>query len=462
MTLLVVSFLAGCLTVLAPCILPLLPVVVGSSARGHSVLTPYVVIVSLGLSVILFTFVLKVSTVFILVPPFVWTAISGGVLLLYGLSLFFPSVWESIPGMGKLSVGSNRVLGRGYTQKSFWGDVLIGAALGPVFSTCSPTYFVILATVLPASFLLGSFYLLAYVLGLSLVLLLIALIGERFSNKLLGYADARGTFKRILGFLFIVLGVLIMTGYEKKIETAILERGYFDVTKYEHILLKNLEEKETTPESVLETSEVTPTPVSEVRSESAIVIPQISPAVITEKEVVAVAEPTPKVIVPKKSAPAVTPKQKYVEFVNPSGFVNTNDKAIAMIDFVGRDVILVEVMTYSCINCQRTFTYMNTWYEKYKDNGLTVIGLHTPEFAYEKKKENVADAMKEFGIRFPIVLDNDYETWNAYGNRFWPRRYLIDLEGNIVFDHIGEGKYKETEEKIIELLAERNRSKGVE
>jgi glutathione peroxidase-family protein len=105
---------------------------------------------------------------------------------------------------------------------------------------------------------------------------------------------------------------------------------------------------------------------------------------------------------------------------------------------------------------------MNSWYEKYKDKGLTVIGLHTPEFSYEKKKQNVEDAMKQFGIEFPVVLDNNYETWNAYGNRFWPRRYLIDFEGNIVFDHIGEGKYKETEEKILELLAERKRILGVE
>jgi glutathione peroxidase-family protein len=142
--------------------------------------------------------------------------------------------------------------------------------------------------------------------------------------------------------------------------------------------------------------------------------------------------------------------------------VNTDRKEVAMSDFVGKQIILVEVMTYSCINCQRTFPYMNSWYEKYKDDGLTVIGLHTPEFAFEKKIENVEKAMEEFGIAFPVVLDNNYETWNAYGNRFWPRRYLIDLEGNIVFDHIGEGKYKETEQKIVELLAQRKQVLGVE
>jgi thiol-disulfide isomerase/thioredoxin len=147
----------------------------------------------------------------------------------------------------------------------------------------------------------------------------------------------------------------------------------------------------------------------------------------------------------------------YIEIMNPAGFVNTNDQPITLADYVGKQVILLDVMTYSCINCQRTFPYVNAWYEKYKDEGLIVIGVHTPEFSYEKDKNNVEKAMKEFGITFPVVLDNEYATWNALGNRFWPRMYLIDIHGNIVYDHIGEGAYKETEEKIQELLKERAR-----
>jgi thiol-disulfide isomerase/thioredoxin len=145
----------------------------------------------------------------------------------------------------------------------------------------------------------------------------------------------------------------------------------------------------------------------------------------------------------------------FVEIQNPSGFVNTNDQPIKIADYVGKQVILLDIMTYSCINCQRTFPYVTAWYEKYKDDGLIVIGIHTPEFAFEKDKGNVEKAMKEFGINFPVVLDNDYATWNALGNRYWPRKYLIDIHGNIVYDHIGEGAYEETEEKIKELLKER-------
>lgn len=429
MTLLLVSFIAGVLTVLAPCILPLLPVVVGSSASGRSRYTPYVVILSLAVSIIVFTFLLKVSTAFITIPPYVWSYLSGGVLVVFGLTLVFPALWEKVPLVSKLSLNSNKALGQGYQKKSLWGDVLIGAALGPVFSTCSPTYFVILATVLPASFLLGSLYLFAYVLGLSLVLLLIALLGERLTKKLGGLADSRGYFKKVIGILFMTIGLLIVTGLEKKIETKILDSGYFDITKIEYKLLQSLEEDASEEVKGGETvSTNNPIPV-EVKKEKEVDNQALSP---------------------------------YVELVNPSGFVNTAGESIEIRDYVGKDIVLLSFMTYSCINCQRTFPYMNNWYEKYKDSGLTIIGIHTPEFAFEKDIQNVETAMKKYGINFPVVLDNEYETWSAYGNRFWPRRYLIDLNGDIVFDHIGEGKYEETEAMIIKLLDDRRELLSVE
>lgn len=238
MTFLIVSFIAGVLTVLAPCVLPLLPVVIGASAAGRSKVTPYVVVGSLGVSIILFTFLLKASTVFIEIPPQSWMYLSGGILVLFGLTLLFPGLWEKIPGINKLSRSSNKALGAGYQKKSIWGDVLVGASLGPVFSTCSPTYFVILASVLPASFVEGTVYLLAYTLGLSLVLLLIALLGERFTQKLTVLSNPNGSFKKVLGALFIVLGLLIAFGIEKKIEAALLDSGFFDVTKIENRLLE--------------------------------------------------------------------------------------------------------------------------------------------------------------------------------------------------------------------------------
>jgi cytochrome c-type biogenesis protein len=240
MTFLAIAFIAGVLTVLAPCILPLLPVVIGSSASGRSKATPYIVVASLGASIILFTFLLKASTAFISIPQSFWTYLSGGILVFFGITLLFPKVWESLPGLSKLTVRSNKLLGSGHQKKSVWGDVIVGAALGPVFSTCSPAYFVILASVLPASFFLGTVYLLAYVLGLSLILLLIALLGERFASRLTGFSDPHGKFKKGLGVLFVVVGALIILGLDKKLEASILDSGYFDVTKVEQKLLEKI------------------------------------------------------------------------------------------------------------------------------------------------------------------------------------------------------------------------------
>ena len=150
---------------------------------------------------------------------------------------------------------------------------------------------------------------------------------------------------------------------------------------------------------------------------------------------------------------------KYNEIAKPSGFVNTDEISIG--ELIGEKVVLVDFMTYTCINCIRTFPYLVAWYDRYKDQGLEIVGIHTPEFAFEKKRDNVIEAMKKHGITFPIVLDNDYGTWRAYENNFWPRKYLIDIDGNIVYDHIGEGAYDKTEAKIQELLEERAERLGL-
>lgn len=141
------------------------------------------------------------------------------------------------------------------------------------------------------------------------------------------------------------------------------------------------------------------------------------------------------------------------EITTPDGFINTDKISIS--EFIGKKIILVDFWTYSCINCQRTTPYLNAWHEKYSANGLVIIGIHTPEFEFEKKYENVLAAVKKFKIKYPVVLDNDYSTWTAYRNRYWPRKYLIDIDGYIIYDHIGEGAYEETEKKIQEALEER-------
>ena len=143
------------------------------------------------------------------------------------------------------------------------------------------------------------------------------------------------------------------------------------------------------------------------------------------------------------------------EITTPDGFINTDGEPITIGELVGKKVVLIDFWTYSCINCQRTTPYLNAWYEKYKDKGFVIIGVHTPEFEFEKDYNNVKTAVEKFGIKFPVVLDNDYSTWTAYKNQYWPRKYLIDIDGYVVYDHIGEGAYEDTEKKIQEALTER-------
>jgi len=143
------------------------------------------------------------------------------------------------------------------------------------------------------------------------------------------------------------------------------------------------------------------------------------------------------------------------EITDPSGFINTDGMPILLSDYIGKKVILLDFWTYSCINCQRTVPYLEAWYQKYKDEGLVVIGIHTPEFAFEKIYANVAAAVQRLGITFPVVMDNDYGTWNAYDNHYWPHKYLIDIDGYVTYDQIGEGNYAEDEQAIQKALQER-------
>lgn len=151
---------------------------------------------------------------------------------------------------------------------------------------------------------------------------------------------------------------------------------------------------------------------------------------------------------PEKKSGSLAPELAGIE-----GYINAQN--ITLGELVGKKVILVDFWTYSCINCQRTLPYLAAWHEKYNGAGLEIIGVHAPEFAFEKKYENVLRAVEKWNIGYPVVLDNNHQTWNAWHNRYWPAKYLIDIDGYVMWYHYGEGSYAETENKIQALLAER-------
>lgn len=242
-----IAVLAGIFTIVAPCILPLLPVVIGASNEtGERTVSKRAMIVigALSTSVVVFTLLLKSSTVLIAVPHIFWSTFSGFVVIGVGFMIASPYLWSKVPLVRTVSVVSNKAVGAGYQKHSYRGDMLIGLALGPVFTTCSPTYLFIIATILPASFGVGLVYLIGFTLGLAGALLLIAYFGQQLINKVNEHMQAAGRIKQGFGILIIVVGLLILTGYDKKIETRILDSGYGATIELEDSLLEKFAPEE--------------------------------------------------------------------------------------------------------------------------------------------------------------------------------------------------------------------------
>ena len=152
--------------------------------------------------------------------------------------------------------------------------------------------------------------------------------------------------------------------------------------------------------------------------------------------------------------------KKAPDLVGIAHYLNTTPEELAQ-EIEGK-VVLYDIWTYSCINCIRTLPYITAWDDKYAEQGLLVIGIHSPEFEFEKVPENVEISIQKHGINYPVVMDNDMETWQAFENRYWPRKYIADHEGYIRYDHIGEGGYQETEKIIQQLIKERSESLGIQ
>ncbi len=408
MLLLITSFLAGILTVFAPCVLILLPVIVGSSLatdedKENDRKKPYIIAISLGVSVLVFTLLLKASTTLIGIDPLVWKSISGGIVIVLGLSLLFPFTWARLSAKFGLEHGSNSLLNKASKKSGIGGYILTGAALGPVFSACSPVYVLILATVLPINFALGFVYMTLYATGLTLALLAIALVGRKLTKRLNWTAKPNGWFRRSLAILLIVVGLAVITGVDKTVQTWILTNSPINSTKLEEKLLP---------------SKTTNTQSNNGASETMF---NISPYAAPELRDIA-------------------------------NWINSDPQTL--VSLRGK-VVLIDFWTYSCINCIRTQPYLNKWYDAYEKDGFVIIGVHAPEFAFEKISANVRDAVNIADIKYPVALDNNFSTWKAYDNQFWPAKYIIDKNGQVRYTHFGEGKYDETEDVIQKLLKEK-------
>lgn len=230
------AFFAGVLSVLAPCVLPVLPVILWAGLSKKNQTSPYVILWSALFFIFVFTFLLKVSTLFLNIDARVWNLISAIIIILYGLILLFPNIWDQI----KSSFSSQPTTMKKEEKSWFWAEVLLGASLGPIFASCSPTYALIISTILPQNLFMGTLSILAYILGFGAVLLIVIYFGQEAIKKLRRYANPNGIFKKVIAILLILTGVLIISWGFKWIETQLVNSGFgATLTRIEQNALKN-------------------------------------------------------------------------------------------------------------------------------------------------------------------------------------------------------------------------------
>ncbi len=424
--LLAFAVLAGAATAITPCVLPVLPALLSASGSGGR-RRPLGVVSGLAL-----TFTITIVGLASVVDGVGFAdgtlrTIAIVVLALFGLTMLVPAANHWVEArMAALSRLGPRRAGDG-----FWSGLPVGGALGFVFAPCAGP---ILAAVISVSASRGTTaglvaVAIAYALGSAAVLLLLALGGRRIMERV-----RRGTrgpvVQRTLGAVMLLTALLMFANLDIRFQSAL-------ASDFPSFL--------TNPTGGLERSSAVEKRLADLRGTSKFKAPT---APVKAKRTTNVASDAS---LPGIKTPDLPIRGTAPDFTNTQRWFNS--PPLTMHGLRGR-VVLVDFWTYTCINCLRTLPYLKAWDARYRAAGLTIVGVHTPEFAFEKKASNVAQAIADKGLKYPVVQDNDYGTWNAFTNQAWPAHYLIDAHGNVRYVHLGEGEYKETEAAIRALLAE--------
>jgi len=395
------AFLAGIVTILSPCILPLLPIILsGTIGGGHK--RPLGIIAGFVASFTFFTLFLASLVQAIGISADTLRLVSVVVIALFGVALITPFVQKfSEILFSKLS----NVVPKQKTSQGFLGGVLIGVSLGLVWTPCvGPIIASVITLAATSSVTLNSVLItFAYSLGTAIPMLLIMQGGRASLQKFPWLLRNTSTIQKLFGVLMLLTAIGIFFGVDRRFQSYILEvfPGY-------GAGLTQFEDQEFIRQRLDTVSEESALPLKGQNIK----------------------------------APALIEGGEWV-----------NSEPLVLKDLQGR-VVLIDFWTYTCINCIRTLPYLKSWHEKYKDDGLVIIGVHTPEFEFEKNPDNLKAAINDYELSYPIMQDNDYSTWKAYRNRYWPAKYLIDKDGYIRYTHFGEGAYDETEKVIQMLLSE--------
>ena len=391
-----IALLGGLLTVLSPCILPVVPFLFAGIDRTRSS-----ILLTLGGMVLTFALI---SSLAVVSSEWVIQANNTGrhvalvVMALFALSLISARIsgWLASPFV----LLGNRLDPQTRKMSGPLGSLMIGVATGLLWAPCAGP---ILGVILTGAMLQGanaqtSLLLVAYGLGSALSLGTLIFAGRGLVNRLKASIPVTGWLRRVTGFAVLAAALMISTGADKTLLAGASSEGV----------------------SVLEKG-----------------VLQSVPKVVEYLVSKAKAEPT------LDNAQGPMPSL--------SGAVEwLNSPALTSESLRGK-VVLVDFWTYDCINCQHTLPYVKDWAQKYEKDGLVVIGVHTPEYGFERIISNVRDEVKKLGITYPIAIDNNYAIWRNFDNQYWPAHYLIDAKGQVRFTHFGEGRY-ETQEKMIQQL----------
>ncbi|HEY6671604.1 MAG TPA: cytochrome c biogenesis protein DipZ [Solirubrobacterales bacterium] len=403
------ALVAGAGTALSPCVLPILPAVLSAGVTGGR-RRPLGVVTGLAIS---FTFA-TVALVYVInalgLPNGFARDLAIVVLFAFGFCLLVPPIGDRVEAFAsRLTPGPARFRGDG-----FGSGLVVGASLGLVYAPCAGP---ILAGVIVVSaaqdFTAGRLAVaLSYAVGSAIVLYLLLLGGRRLAGRL---APVRGRVQIALGAVMVIVAVAMTANLDTRFQTAIAS----DLPGF----LVN-------PTGGLENSDVVAADLAKVRQGGK---PIVDPSELDQ----------PVSLASYGQAP---------DFTDTQDWFNTNaGRSLSMSELRGK-VVLIDFWTYTCINCIRTLPYLEAWQQRYGRDGFTVVGVHSPEFPFEKDADNVRAAIRQNHLTYPVVQDNDLGTWDAWGNQYWPAHYLVDAVGNVRDAHFGEGGYADTERAIRTLL----------
>jgi cytochrome c biogenesis protein CcdA/thiol-disulfide isomerase/thioredoxin len=409
--LVVFALLAGAGTALSPCVLPVLPALLSASATGGR---RRPVGIALGLGVTFAVTIVGLASVIdgVGLGPGATRTVAVVVLIAFGVVMALPALAARLEApLARLARLGPRDGGDGFVS-----GLLVGAALGFVYAPCAGPILAAVIAVGAASSRTVPVGV-AFAAGSSLVLLALGLGGRALAARLRGAARGPGL-QRALAAVLVLTGVAMATELDVRFQSAIAD---------------HLPAALVNPTNALETSHTVSSRLDDLRG-----APRFAVASTARGDA---AERLPKL----GPAPDFTGNQRW--------FNTPGARPLSLKSLRGH-VVLVDFWTYTCINCLRTLPYLEAWDARYRRDGLVIVGVHSPEFPFERDAGNVAAAIRREGIRYPVAQDNDLKTWQAWGNEYWPAEYLIDANGQVRHVHFGEGEYDRSEMAIRALLRE--------